>query len=347
MGSDTEEQISNWDNLKETFIKEFKAKWASPVKYNVKMEDFHISSVLGKGAFGIVYLVEKDEEFLAMKCLSKSEIVHTKQVDHAMNEKKILASINFEFILRLSYAFQTNSYLFLVTEFAIGGEMFNLLKKLRKMPEPMVLFYSAQVLMALEYLHNLNIVYRDLKPENLLITGDGYTKLADLGFAKQLQRDKRAWTLCGTPDYMAPEVILNKGHHLPVDWWSFGVLLYELTCGYPPFMANDQMKTFEKITSGKFKFTSDFQIELKALIRGLLQTDLSKRFGNLRHGVEDIKEHAYYDETNFTNIYTKSIDAPFKPKVKTKGDISNFDKIRDQKLVNQSVDQYSKYFKDF
>ena len=178
----------------------------------------------------------------------------------------------------------------------------------------LIRFYCSQIVSIFEYLHNKNIVYRDLKPENVLIDKDGYLKLTDFGFAKVL--DGRTYTLCGTPEYLAPEIILNKGHGKPVDWWTVGVLLYEMIAGIDPFSDDDPMMVYQKILKGKVKFPSGFDSNAKSLVKHLLENDLTKRYGNLKAGVDDIKGHRFFKMMNWNNLLEKKIPVPYTPKVK-------------------------------
>lgn len=328
---------------------EFLVRWDNPPKANATMEDFDRIKTLGKGAFGRVILVKHkgNGNYFALKVLSKLEIIKSKQIENALNEKKILACVEFPFLIFLAYSFKDNSYLYMVLEFVIGGEMFTLLRNMRRFPDNLVKFYGAQVIMAFEYLHYLSIAYRDLKPENILLNIDGYLKVVDMGFAKMIPKDKRTWTLCGTPDYMAPEIIMNKGYHCAVDWWAFGVLLYEMTAGFPPFMHQDQMKTFEHIISGKVKFTSSFSADLKDLIRNLVQVDLSRRFGNLKNGVADIKQHKYYADIDWMDVYNKVPKAPYKPKCKGPDDTSCFDKWEEEVFKVADKEKFKTEFEEF
>nr|CDS27742.1 cAMP dependent protein kinase catalytic subunit [Hymenolepis microstoma] len=329
--------------------KEFIQVYNSPPKGNASWDVFTRIRTLGKGAFGRVLLVRyKDtEKYYAMKVLSKLDIVKSRQITSAILEKKILASVNIEQITRLVYTFKDNSFLYLVMEFVPGGELFSLLRSMKYFSESMVKFFAAQVLLAFEYLHFLTIAYRDLKPENLLLTADGFIKVTDLGFAKMLPVDKRTWTVCGTPDYMAPEIIMNKGYGHAVDWWAFGVLLYEMTAGFPPFMHQEQMKTFEHIISGKLKFTNQFSSDLKDLIKNLIQTDLSKRYGNLKNGVMDIKGHPYFNDTDFMSIFNHAVKPPYVPKVKNPGDASNYEKWEEEELIVAEREKFATEFAEF
>lgn len=173
-----------------------------------------------------------------------------------------------------------------------------------------------------EYLHSKDIIYRDLKPENILIDTKGYLKLTDFGFAKICQG--RTYTLCGTPEYIAPEILLNKGHGKPVDWWTFGILLYEMLAGIDPFNDEDPMLIYQKVLKGKIKYPSSFPPNAKSLVKHILTKDLSKRYGNLKNGVNDIKNHRFFKELDWTGLVKYKLKAPYIPKTSGKGDCRNF-----------------------
>lgn len=188
-----------------------------------------------------------------------------------------------------------------------------------------------------EYLHSKDIIYRDLKPENILIDTHGYLKLTDFGFAKVVEG--RTYTLCGTPEYLAPEILLNKGHGKPVDWWTLGVLTYEMLVGIDPFNDEDPMLIYKKILRGKIKFPSNFNPGAKSLIKHLLEQDLSKRYGNLKGGVNDIKNHRFFKNVDWNGLVTYKVAAPYVPRVNGKGDVCNFSPYEDSDLDSPSIKQ--------
>jgi len=186
-----------------------------------------------------------------------------------------------------------------------------------------------------DYLHTKNIIYRDLKPENLLIAADGYLKMTDFGFAKIVEG--RTYTLCGTPEYLAPEILLNKGHGKPVDWWSLGILIYEMNAGIDPFSDEDPMAIYQKILKGKIKFPRNFDKNAKSLVKHLLVADLSKRYGNLKNGVNDIKNHRWFSDIDFNALCAKKITPPYKPIVKSPDDTSNFSKYPESDTLSPAL----------
>ena len=293
------------------------------------IDDFTVDRILGTGSFGrVVFAKHKATKTnCAIKILSKALVIKTKQVLHIKAEKDILKAVNFPFVVNLLGTFQDKDCVYLVMEYIVGGEFFTHLRMSGRLKESAAKIYAAEVLLVFEYLHSRDIIYRDLKPENLLLDRDGHIKVTDFGFAKQIEH--RTYTLCGTPDYLAPEVILNKGHGKPVDWWALGVLIYEMLAGYPLFYDDDPMGTYQKILHSKPEFPSHFTRSSRDLIKKLLQPDLTKRFGNLKGAARDIKMHPWFNGIDWTQLVNKTITAPIKPQVAGPDDTSQFDNYDD------------------
>uniref|UniRef100_A0A3Q4G732 cGMP-dependent protein kinase n=1 Tax=Neolamprologus brichardi TaxID=32507 RepID=A0A3Q4G732_NEOBR len=234
---------------------ELKAKYEAENAFfsGLKLADFNIIDTLGVGGFGRVELVQlKSEEAktFAMKILKKRHIVDTRQQEHIRSEKHIMTEAHSDFIVRLYRTFKDSKYLYMLMEACLGGELWTILRDRGSFEDSTTRFYTGCVVEAFAYLHAKGIIYRDLKPENLILDSRGYAKLVDFGFAKKIGFCKKTWTFCGTPEYVAPEIILNKGHDVSADYWSLGILMYELLTGSPPFSGPDPMKTYNVILRG-------------------------------------------------------------------------------------------------
>lgn len=315
--------------------------------------DFEFKVTLGTGTFGRVYLVKRQsskDEYYAMKILKKSEIIRLKQVEHIISEKKILSEIHHPFIVNLLDWFQNDSNLFMLLEYVPGGELFSHLRRARRFPVNVAKFYASQIVLALEYLHTKDIIYRDLKPENLLLDANGNIKIADFGFAKRIE--DRTWTLCGTPEYLAPEIIQSKGHGKPADWWALGILIYEMLAGFPPYFDDNPYGIYEKILKGRLKFPSHFDSVSKDLLRNLLNSDLTKRLGNLRGGSEDVRFHPWFHGVNWRAFLERKIRAPIVPELEHSGDSKNFERypeidIQNEIKVTGNSDEFGEVFNEF
>lgn len=339
--------MTSWSEFLTEGKEEFSKLYELKSSQEYKKDDFQMLRTLGMGAFGRVFLARmiKTDKYYAVKVLEKSRVVKSKQVKHALNEKRILQALNHPFSVHLEYSYQDNSYLYMALPFVSGGEMFSHLRKMKKFEEVLSQFYTAQVLLAFEYLHYCSMIFRDLKPENLLVDERGYVKLTDFGFCKIVK--DRTYTMCGTPEYLAPEIILSKGYGKAVDWWSFGVLLFELNAGYPPFHAKDPMKIYEKAVSVRYSIPKFFSDELEDIIRNLLQSDISKRYGNLKSGISDIKDHKWYKSINWIALFNQKLEAPYKPVVLAEDDTTNFDRYKETPLQVAAKDIFGNLFEDF
>jgi len=306
--------------------------------------------VIGKGSFGKVMQVRKkdDGKIYAMKVLRKEAIIARKQVTHTKAEKSILQKIQHPFIVHLHYAFQTKDKLYMILDFINGGELFFHLKKEGRFPEARVKFYAAEIVCALAHLHSLGIVYRDLKPENILLNSEGHITITDFGLSKEITPTEGTHTFCGTPEYLAPEVLKGQGHGIAVDWWSLGTLIYEMLTGLPPFYSQNINIMYQKILNGELRFPSYVSSEAQSLLEGLLTREVDKRLGSAPDGSEDIKKHPFFSGLDWEKLERMEIDAPFKPKVKSETDISQIDtaftleKPQDSLVENSGADAMNK-----
>jgi len=213
----------------------------------------------------------------------------------------------------------------MLLEYVAGGELFTYLRSAHKFENDKALFYAVEIVSALAHCHELDIIYRDMKPENVLIDVNGHVKLTDFGFAKKVK--DRTWTLCGTPEYLAPEIIQSKGHGKAVDWWSLGILIYEMLAGFPPFFDENPFDIYRKILECKVEFPRHFSSHAKDLIRLLLTLDRTKRLGCLRRGTQDILDHKWFSTRGFTwdDVYKRKLRPPIVPNVTHAGDSGNFE----------------------
>lgn len=328
---------SQWHTLQsrvmdEVIGGEILIKWhyTSTKKSHYGPQDFEVLRLLGKGTFGQVYQVKKKDSkrIYAMKVLSKKVIVKKNEIAHTIGERNILvrtASKSCPFIVGLKFSFQTLSDLYLVTDFMSGGELFWHLQKEGRFSEDRAKFYIAELVLALEYLHDNDIVYRDLKPENILLDANGNIALCDFGLSKAELKD-RTNTFCGTTEYLAPELLLDEtGYTKMVDFWSLGVLIFEMCCGWSPFFAEDNQKMYQKIAFGKVKFPRDvLSPEGRSFVKGLLNRNPKHRLGAIDDGRE-LRAHPFFADIDWDALREKKIPPPFKPHLNSETDTSNFD----------------------
>ncbi|XP_023684898.1 ribosomal protein S6 kinase alpha-2 [Paramormyrops kingsleyae] len=291
---------------------------------------FELLKVLGQGSYGKVFLVRKVKgsdkgQLYAMKVLKKATLKVRDRVRSKM-ERDILAEVNHPFIVKLHYAFQTEGKLYLILDFLRGGDLFTRLSKEVMFTEEDVKFYLAELALALDHLHSLGIIYRDLKPENILLDEEGHIKITDFGLSKEaIDHDKRAYSFCGTIEYMAPEVVNRRGHTQSADWWSFGVLMFEMLTGSLPFQGKDRKETMALILKAKLGMPQFLSPEVQSLLRALFKRNPSNRLGAGSDGVEEIKRHPFFTSIDWNKLYRKEVKPPFKPAVGRPEDTFHFD----------------------
>ena len=283
--------------------------------------------VLGVGTFGKVILTKhtKTGETYAVKQLNKSWIVENKLQAHVEDERDVMTITDHPFLLKLHNSYWDDYYVYLVLELCLGGELFTILRHVDKFNEMDARFFAGSIVLAFEHLHNKSIVYRDLKPENIMLDQTGFVKMVDFGLAKIVRN--RTWTLCGTPEYLAPEIVLSKGHNKAVDYWALGVLIFELVAGVVPFSGDDNMAIFNQILRAKtsIKFPVGLTPSCKKIISDFLHVRINGRLGNTTKGIEAIKDHAWFHQYNFQELLARKVTPPIVPRVRGGEDVSNFE----------------------
>lgn len=341
------------------FVKESSSRTKKKSVSDRKFQDLDLEQLthvatLGVGGFGRVELVkhkERSDLAFALKYLKKIEIVQQDQQAHAYNEKDIQTACNTIFIARMYKTFRDSKYVYFLMECCLGGDLWQLLQKQknRYFDEAAAQFYAACVLEALSYLHERNFIYRDLKPENLMIDARGYLKLTDFGFAKLLEPNDYTFTFAGTPEYVAPEIIFQKGHDKAVDYWEFGIFVYELLVGRTPFKSNDSshLKTYNLIIAGidSVTFPSHVAKSAQHLVKKLCRAVPIERLGCHKNGTEDIRNHKWFSGFNWEHLRSQKKKSPFIPKLKSNIDTRYFDTFtRDH---STTPDETSGWDKDF
>ncbi|CAG9319031.1 unnamed protein product [Blepharisma stoltei] len=295
---------------------------------SVSMENFTLLSCIGKGSYGKVLLVRKKDtgELLAMKMLKKDYIASRNQIEHTRTERNVLEKVNHPYIVKLKYAFQNPKKLYFVLEYCPGGELFFHLSRAQRFDEARACFYASCIVLALEHLHRLNIVYRDLKPENILIDAEGYAKITDFGLSKEnISGNTGANSFCGTPEYLAPEVLRKVGHGKAVDWWSLGALIYEMLTGLPPFYTRDREKLFNSILNSELNFPSYISPAARDLLQGLFIKDPSQRLGSGPTDSEEIKSHPWFAAVDWVKLLNRESPPSFIPNVVRDHGLNNFE----------------------
>ncbi|XP_072298318.1 cGMP-dependent protein kinase 2 [Eucyclogobius newberryi] len=302
---------------------------------------------LGVGGFGRVSLMTtvNHGKYYAMKRVSKKQIVAKRQEEHMLFEKKILKAIQCDFIVRLHAAFKDSRYIYMLMEFCGGGEVWTKLKEVGRFDETIAVFCTACVVEAYAYLHKKNIMYRDLKPENLMLDLRGYVKLVDFGFAKELNRGDKTYSFVGTPEYMAPEIIQNQGHDFAVDFWSLGILIFELLAGSPPFSSSEPQKIYAKILDGVLKYPPYLSEAAKSIISKLCRPRPGQRLGNTKNGIKDVRHHRWFSSMNWHKLRVGQLEAPTVRLVRKGPCYTNFDSFpHDQ---TKAEEEFSGWDQDF
>lgn len=317
---------------------------------DIELDDLEVVATLGIGGFGRVELVKSRDRpsvCYALKCLKKQHIVETQQQEHVFSERNIMSETRHQFITRLYKTFKDRKYIYMLMEASLGGELWTILRDRGWFDDSTTRFYVACVVNALEYLHNKGIIYRDLKPENLLLDNHGYVKMVDFGFSKRMENGSKTWTFCGTPEYVAPEIILNKGHDRAVDFWSLGVLMYELLTGTPPFTASDPMKVYNIILRGfdQIDFPRHITRNAVLIMKKFCRDNPTERLGYQKDGVLDIKKHKWFQGFDWTGLVERSLTPPIIPTVHGVADTTNFDQYPRDSSVPR--DETSGWDRDF
>ncbi|KAJ4712232.1 Serine/threonine-protein kinase [Melia azedarach] len=288
---------------------EFASEDEGRVEIKIGPADFEILRVVGQGAFGKVF--------------------QKNHVDYMKAERDILTKVTHPFIVQLRYSFQTKSKLYLILDFINGGHLFFHLYRQGIFSEDQARFYTAEIVTAVSHLHMCGIVHRDLKPENILMDADGHVMLTDFGLAKEIDESSRSNSMCGTTEYMAPEILLSRGHNKDADWWSVGILLYEMLTGQPPFTHANRQKLQQRIINEKVKLPPYLTSEAHSLLKGLLQKDPSRRLGSGPIGGDEIKHHKWFRSINWKKLEAREMLPKFQPDVSGKLLYSQFRQVLD------------------
>lgn len=299
---------------------------ASSAKKKMSVESFELVSVLGRGTYGKVQLVRLKEtgHLYAMKSMSKQQLADSDQIQQTITEKNVLIEIQHPFLVSAHFTFQDETKIFMVLDYVPGGELFGRLKEERVFSEERVRIYSAEILLGLGHLHKLGYIYRDLKPENILVDRNGHLKITDFGLAKKTEGGGQTGTFCGTPEYLAPEMLLQQPYDKAVDWWSFGILIYEMLVGIPPFYDENVNTMYRAIVQDPVRYPASVSANAKDIISKLLDRNPKSRLGSSKNDFEDIKLNVFYKGLNWKDVLDKKLNPGWVPKLKKEDDPSNF-----------------------
>jgi serine/threonine protein kinase len=293
------------------------------------MDDYTVISVLGKGSFGKVQLVRSklNKQLYAMKLMEKRLLQETDQVGQTITEKQVLFQVAFPFCVSAHATFQTPDQVVMVLDYVPGGDLFGRLKEDGKFSEPRARLYAAELALAIGHLHKHGFIYRDLKPENILVDRDGHIKMTDFGLVKSQMSGASATTttFCGTPEYIAPEMLQQQPYTKAVDWWSYGILIYEMLAGIPPFYDENTNRMYRRIISEDIQYPSDFSPQARSLIGALCDRNPSTRLGSSEQDVEEIKSHPFFASLNWQSVYDRKYTPEWIPHIAGEQDTHNFD----------------------
>ncbi|CDR97714.1 cAMP-dependent protein kinase, putative [Babesia bigemina] len=313
---------------------------------------FEIGPTVGTGSYASVCVVslksasEPQRPTFALKVLHKTKVISERQVLHLRNEKKILSTITHPFIVRYLGSFQDEVNVYMLLEYVCGGELFSYIYKYGALGHTVARFYTAQAVLAIDFLHSKGIVYRDLKPENMLLDRFGHIRLVDFGFAKEVKN--KTYTVCGTHDYLAPEIFLRCGHGVEADWWSLGILVYELLTGAPPFHASDPVSTYDLALENRILFPLSVRNEVKDFVRKLLVVSPRKRLG--ASGSAAIYSHRFFHGIDWMKMLSKQVKPPIVPRLSGGTDTANYMKYSDDwRSYNVRITpaEQAEHFSDF
>jgi serine/threonine protein kinase len=332
------------EDLETSTINEFVDKQNdNPLGLKLTFNDFEKLKVLGKGSFGEVLLVKlkANNKYYAMKILTKKQVKLRHQEVHTRAERDLMVRINCPFIVNIKFAFQDNVNLYLVSDFMQGGELFFHLKKQKYFSEELVRFYAMELVLAISHIHSNKAVYRDLKPENILLDKNGHIKLTDFGLAKIIKDNDKAYSICGTTKYLAPEILLNKGYQKEIDWWSLGCVVFEMLEGKAPF-GNPKGKLNLSFYKRNLNFFYTESEDAKAFIKELLVINPENRLGYGKDGSTKIKNHKFFNGVDWDKALKKEYKPPFIPELLDELDLKYFDKIFTEEKLDLNKSQKSK-----
>jgi len=339
------EVITSYKSVEQPAVAKFENR------IRTKLEEFEYIGVLGVGSFGRVSLVKDPKTNLtySLKCVRKNRVVETQQQEHMRNERAVLALLDSHFIVKLYATYKDRRSVYFLMEAVLGGELFTVLRYNSKFSERTSRFYASCCVLALQHMHTQNIIYRDIKPENLLIDARGYIKITDFGFAK---KRNHTFTLCGTPEYLAPEVIQSWTQSFAVDWWGLGILIYEMVVSHPPFEDPEHIQMYKKIVNDPVEYPRQVSLKCRKVIDALLRKNFYKRLGAGLAGAAAVKRHPWFEATNWDELAKRTFKSPYIPRISSREDLSCYeyysdDEFKDEELCEDEDNEVFAWTKDF